>query len=129
MIKCHKGEVLMQTCGKKLLDSMFSLAKTLDQAEGDLRYQKTLSEQQAKIHSPELIPSAQVLSTMKKESATWLNFAGELSKKHKTSLTQNIKENSTDFIESVERSFNEAGKIKQSDTVSFEKFMRDFKSE
>jgi len=127
-IKCHNGEVLMQTCGKQLLESMSSLAKVLDKAEGDQRYQNTLNEQQEKIHSPELSPSAQVLSTMKQESASWLDFAGELSKKHKISLTQSMLDNSTNFIAAAKHSFDEANNIKLNDTLSFDKFMRDYQT-
>jgi glutamate--cysteine ligase len=129
MIKCHNGEVLMQTCGKQLLDSMSSIASVLDKAEGDQRYQNTLNEQQEKLHSSELSPSAQVLSTMKHESASWLNFAGKLSKKHKISLTQSSQNNSTDFIASARQSFDEASKIKLNDTLSFDTFMRDYQTE
>jgi len=129
MIKCHNGETLMQTCGNQLLDSMSSLAKVLDQAEGDQRYQNTLIEQQEKIRSPELTPSAQLLSAMKNESASWLDFAGELSKKHKNSLTKSIQDHSTNFTASVQQSFNEANTIKQNDTLSFEKFMREYQTE
>lgn len=128
MIKSPKDEILMQTCGKQLLDSMSSLAKVLDQAKGDQRYQNTLNEQQAKIQAPELSPSAQVLSTMKQESASWLNFAGALSKKHKISLTQNRAENSSDFTASVQQSFNEARTLKQSDTLSFDHFMQNYQT-
>jgi len=129
MIKCHNNETLMQTCGKQLLDSMSSLAQALDQAKGDQRYQNTLSEQQAKIHSPELSPSAQVLSAMKKESTSWLDFAGELSKQHKISLTQSKQDPSTDFIASAQQSFSDANNIKLNDTLSFENFIQDYQTE
>ncbi|MFT7371602.1 MAG: glutamate--cysteine ligase [Oleiphilaceae bacterium] len=128
MIKCHQGETLMQTCGKQLLDSMSSLAKTLDQAESDSRYQNTLIRQQKIINAPELSPSAQVLSTMKKDSASWLEFAGQLSKKHKLSLTQNAQNHPTNFIASVQQSFNDARSIKQNDTLTYEQFIHDYQT-
>ena len=125
MIKCHNDETPMQSCGKQLLNSMTSLAKVLDQAKGDQRYQKTLNKQQQKINNPALTPSDQVLSTMNQESKSWLDFAGELSKKHKIALNQN---NSTDLITSVQKSFSEARNIKLNDTLSFEQFMQDYQA-
>jgi glutamate--cysteine ligase len=128
LIQCNNGQVPMQSCGKKLLDSMSVLAKTLDKTEGDQRYQKTLIEQQAKIQSPELSPSAQVLSAMKQDSMSWLDFAGNLSKSHKVTLTENTQHHSTDFITSVQQSFNQANSIKQEDTLSFEQFLHNYQT-
>ena len=128
-IKCHDDDILMVTCAQQLLESMSSIAKTLDQAEEDQRYQNTLNEQQEKIASPELSPSAQVLAKMKKDSASWLSFAGDLSKQHKVSLTQKQYTNSTEFTSSVEQSFQEANQLKLDDTVSFESFMQNYQAE
>jgi glutamate--cysteine ligase len=126
MIKCDNNETPMQNCGKQLLNDMASLAKVLDQAEGDQRYQKTVYEQQEKIYNPALTPSDQVLSTMNQESKSWLAFASEISKKHKVSLNQN---NATDLIASVQESFSEASKIKLNDTLSFAQFIQDYQAE
>lgn len=127
-IQCNNGKTPIQSCGKELLDSMSELAKILDQAKGDQRYQQTLIEQQAKIQSSELCPSAQVLSAMKQDSMSWLDFAGTLSKNHKSTL-QSTQNHSTNDITSVQQSFNEANSIKQSDTLSFEQFMHNYQTE
>ncbi len=128
-IKCGNSEVPLQKCGEQLLDSMSSLAKVLDTANDDQRYQNTLKEQLTKIQSPELSPSAQVLSTMKQESLSWLDFTGELSKKHKFMLTKVTPNKSNHFESSVQQSFSEANKIKLQDPLPFEQFMQNYQAE
>jgi len=112
-----------------VIDSMSSLATVLDTANDDQRYQNTLKEQLTKIQSPELSPSAQVLSTMKQESLSWLDFTGELSKKHKVILTKDTQKNSNNFITSVQQSFSEANRIKKQDILPFEQFMQNYQAE
>jgi len=128
-IKCNNKAVPLQNCGEQLLNSMLSLAKVLDIAKDDQRYQHTLKEQLTKVLQPELSPSAQVLSTMKQESLSWLDFAGELSKKHKEILTKQVQVNKEQFVSSVQKSFADANKIKSQDKLSFEQFMQDYQTE
>ena len=129
MIKCHNGETRMQDCSKQLLSSMSALAETLDKAQGDLRYTKTLALQLEKINNPALSPSAQVLSAMKTQSKSWLEFAGELSKQHKQTLNQSTQDDSIEFAETVRQSFNAASDIKNKDTLPFEAFMHNYQAE
>ena len=110
--------------GLQLLKEMESVANTLDKANSDERYKHALLEQTNKLLSPELTPSAQVLSLMEKESLSWLEMAGELSKKHQLMLRTSTPPAPADTFktEAVE-SFKLAEQIKAQDSLSFDEFL------
>jgi glutamate--cysteine ligase len=116
--------------GQNLLESMESLAKALDSANNDNRYQEALQEQKHKFLSPELTPSAQVLDIMKKESLSWLELAGELSKKHQSVLCTHSKPETNDNFQSQAiKSFALASEVKQNDSISFDEYLIDYQNQ
>jgi glutamate--cysteine ligase len=121
----------MATWGNELLSSMSKIATILDQANDDRRYTKALAEQQAKLDAVDLCPSAQVLKIMQDEQLSWLEFAGELSHKHKATLAKSASQSSLtqSFISEGKQSFLDAEEIKNNDQQSFESYLQSYQSE
>jgi glutamate--cysteine ligase len=128
--------------GQSLLNEMKVIAEILDTDNKDNRYTLALREQENKLLSPELTPSAQVLTVMQKESLSWLEMAGELSKKHQQVLqptqklqsppklkSTNESNTSDDFQAQARKSFEEAHDIKSKDTISFDEFLVNYQNQ
>ena len=144
----RKPDLLLQKNGDKitlkdwateLLNDMQNVAEILDQAhtekgdaQNDHRYQAALDAQRDKVNQPELTPSAQVLTIMKQESLSWLEFAGALSQKHKEKLSETSSSEAKliqTFSLAAKKSFIDAYEIKKSDTLNFDTFMKEYQSE
>ena len=123
-------EKTLQEWGNELLSGMSQVANILDLATNDQRYTKALAEQQAKLDSPELTPSAQVLAVMQQEELSWLEFAGELSKKHQKVLSaDNLNHNSETFSLAAQQSFSAALEIKRDDRHSFDEYLLSYQTQ
>lgn len=130
-LKDNETEKPMTLWGNELLSSMSKIATILDQANNDQRYSKALAEQQAKLDAVDLCPSAQVLKIMQDEKLSWLEFAGELSHKHKATLTKSASQttSSQDFVSEGKQSFLDAEEIKNNDQQSFESYLQSYQSQ
>lgn len=112
-----------------LLDEMSKVANILDKATEDQRYSKALAEQRAKVLHPELCPSAQILSIMREESLSWIDFAGLLGSKHKHSLLNNFSDRSevlTELATNAAQSFQDESTIKATDSIPFDTFLKQY---
>jgi glutamate--cysteine ligase len=131
-LKNEQGDITLVSWLEYTLKDMQNIAQALDLACDDNRYQQALTEQAKKAHNADLCPSAEVLAVMKHEKLSWLEFAGELSQKHKTLLAQD-NESSTqldgDYAQYAKQSFLQAETIKQADTINFEAFLKDYQTE
>jgi len=137
-LKCGDALTNVQEWGKQLLDGMQATAEILDASVGDNRYKQALDEQRTKILDPELTPSAQILNVMKQESLSWLNFAGELSRKHKAAFANRMsKQHNAQSLDQInaefdllrQQSFSEAEQIQANDTLSFSAFIQAYQQE
>mgnify|MGYP000409080794 CR=1 FL=1 len=125
----NNKNILLDDWATELLQDMSSITEVLDHQHNDQRHAIALKEQLDKVQQPELTPAAQVLSAMKEESLSWLNFTGELSLKHKVALST-LEEPSDSFYKNEATvSFNKAQAIKNEDTVSFNIFMQEYQKE
>ena len=123
------GEISLSEWAGQLLNEMSKVAEILDQAAEDGRYVKALNEQRSKVLHPELCPSAQILAIMREESLSWIDFAGELSNKHKFSLLNDFPDKTevlTALAKSAAQSFQDESAIKASDKVSFDEFLKQY---
>jgi glutamate--cysteine ligase len=123
------GTISPQNWALQLVDEMSKVAKILDLGVHDDRYSKALTEQKAKILHPELCPSAQILSIMREESLSWIDFAGELAFKHKSCLVNDFPNKESVLNElavSAKQSFIDEQSIKSSDDMSFEDFLKQY---
>lgn len=123
------GNISPQQWATQLVDEMSKVAEVLDKGTVDSRYKKALEEQKSKIIHPELCPSAQVLSIMREESLSWIDFAGELAFKHKSCLLSDFPNKTSVLNElstSSQQSFVDERALKASDTGSFEDFLKQY---
>jgi len=132
-LKCGEALTQIPEWGKQLLDGMRPIANILDASTKDGRYKLALDEQTNKVLDPELTPSAQVLAIMKQESLSWLEFAGELSRKHKSTLTdpKNPKAlpDQSELSLAAHKSFEDAEQILAQDKLPFEEFMHAYQQQ
>ncbi|MDX1450975.1 MAG: glutamate--cysteine ligase [Oleiphilaceae bacterium] len=122
----QRGEqsITLQDWGLELMESMAPLATTLDKATQDNRYHAALAEQGAKLRQSDLTPSAEILHVMREENLSWLEFAGELSRKHQQQLhTWGTSDASESLSQEAEASFTAAAAIESADTQDFAAFM------
>ena len=123
------GNISPQQWATQLVDEMSKVAEVLDKGTVDSRYKKALEEQKSKIIHPELCPSAQVLSIMREESLSWIDFAGELAFKHKSCLLSDFPNKTyvlNELSTSSQQSFVDERALKASDTGSFEDFLKQY---
>lgn len=123
------GEITLQQWGLNIIAELKKVAEILDQQTKDERYSKALKEQENKLFHIDLCPSAQVLSIMRDENLSWLEFAGELAFKHKTRLLANFKDQDrvlSELAESAEKSFQAEQDIKANDSLTFDAFIEQY---
>ncbi len=121
------AEISLQDWGKELLDAMQPIADILDRNTHDHRYSNALIEQLNKIAAPDLTPSAQVIAVMQQEGLSWIEFAGELSRKHKAHFlgeqAKHYPKKTEELRAQSESSFTDAAAIKAGDTQTFADFL------
>tara|TARA_R110002074_G_scaffold152162_9_gene306047 strand:+ start:3879 stop:5498 length:1620 start_codon:yes stop_codon:yes gene_type:complete len=131
-LKGPNGSISPQQWASQLIDEMSKVATTLDKGTSDSRYGKALEEQKAKILHPELCPSAQVLSIMREESLSWIDFAGELAFKHKSCLLSDFPNKEAvlnELATNAKQSFLDEQVIRSSDEICFEDFLKQYQTE
>ena len=121
-------EIALSDWGMELIDEMRVLAETLDQANGDARYQRSIDLQMAKLKDPDLTPSARVLNAIKSEQSNWLEFAAQQSLAHQNSLqalyTAQSEALAPDFETEATESFVAARAREDADDSDFATFLR-----
>lgn len=111
-----------------LLASMSSIAQTMDQAFSSTDYSQTMTEQMAKVDDPELTSSARVLREMTEKNLPFFRLAMEYSKQWSEHFrTRPLSEAKQSlFDEECTRSTLAQAEIEQSDTLSFDEYLKNF---
>lgn len=128
----RQGQTIpIQTWAQDIFAQLAPLASLLDSHTGDQRYQKAIQHQRDKFDTPVLTPSAHLLNLLQKEKLSWLEFAGELSLKHKLQLKRRAESDSFQqqndrFREASTASFAAERTIRNMDTLSFEQFLSEY---
>lgn len=123
------GPISPQEWASQLINEMTRVASILDKGTNDARYNKALEEQKAKILHPELCPSAQILSIMREESLSWIDFTGELAFKHKSCLINDFPNKDSvlnELAANADKSFVDARAIQDADKLSFDAFIEQY---
>lgn len=115
--------VALKTAGLDLLSAMQDLAETLDTHTQDQRYSKALQAQIAKFEDSVLTPSAQMLTHMREQSLSWLDFAQQQAQAHKEYFAGLHLSDEAEQAAKVAESFAKADEIKRSDDCSFEQYL------
>lgn len=125
----RQGQKLpIQVWALDIFTQLQPLAALLDTQTTDQRYQKAIQHQKDKFDTPVLTPSAHLLNVLQEEKISWLEFAGELSKKHKLQLLRRAESTSFQqqnerFLHAARTSFEAEQAIRNSDTLDFEQFL------
>ena len=130
VLKRGGQEIRMQAYAQELMDGIAACASQLDLALGDDRYQQSLEVQIEKLSNPELTPSAQLLDQLKREKCSFHDLALSQSQGHTESLRKSgLSADETQIAhQEAQRSIEEQQKIEQSDSVSFEEYVRQFRA-
>ena len=144
-LKTCTGDVPLKELGLNLLDEIEKVANIFDEStnktvdagvetaqkhqEKNL-YQAAINEQRQKLNQPELTPSANVLSVMRAESLSWLEFVGALSLKHqKVSQTACGEASITEkYYKMAKESFLKEQQLKEGDSSGFSEYMTQYLS-
>ncbi|MFT4823935.1 MAG: glutamate--cysteine ligase [Halioglobus sp.] len=121
-------ETLLSEWASKLLASMSSIAQTMDKAFSSTDYSQTLAEQMAKVDDPELTASARILREMTEKNLPFFRLAMEYSKQWSEHfLNRPLSEAKQSlFDKECSRSTQAQAEIEQSDTLSFDEYLKNF---
>jgi glutamate--cysteine ligase len=128
VLKRGGQEISMQAYAQDLMESIADCASQLDFALGDDRYQKSFKVQLEKLSNPELTPSAQLLDRLKTEKRSFHELALRQSQQHVESLRASGLTSDENQIarQEAQLSIDQQQKIEQSDSVSFDEYVRQF---
>ncbi len=129
-LKTDEGDLPLKALGLGLMDEIERIAHIFDDIQEENKtkdglYQAAISEQRNKLLQPELTPSASILSVMRSESLSWLEFVGELSAKHQHVSQTQCEHASIDakYRSMAEESFLKEQQVKASDLSQFSEYM------
>lgn len=128
MLKRNGQQISMQSYARDLMEGIAVCAGELDAALGDDRYQQSLVTQAEKLSNSELTPSARVLDLLKSQNLSFHELALRQSTEHGASLRSSGLTADETVLASreAEQSIDEQLRIEQSDTLSFDEYVRQF---
>lgn len=121
-------KVEFKTWANNMLEAMLPLAKTLDTLHATKTYQTTWVEQSAKVENTALTPSAQVLTTMRREDITFAEFSRRQSeqwRRYFTEMPLPASKHSV-FEELAADSLVQQQAIEAADTIAFDDYLKNF---
>jgi glutamate--cysteine ligase len=112
-----------------LLDQCSHIAEVLDQQTADDLYTRSLNAQKAKVQSPELTPSAQVLAALD-EGQSFFEFTMRNAKQHAEFFASRTgdKDQQAYLGVEAEESMTRQQTIEEADKLSFPEFVKDYLS-
>lgn len=124
----HSGPISLKKWGSDMLNNIEAIAKLLDQAHGGSDYYQACEAQRQKVANPSLTPSAKILADMKKNHQPFFHVAQNLSAQHNDYFRSRPldSEQQQAFITASQQSLADQKDIEQSDTISFEDYLRDY---
>lgn len=90
MLQRDEGGVLLTDWAKELVDEIGLVAEILDKAGSTSKHTLAVQAQLAKLSDPLLLPSAQVLATMRSEGLSFAEFSLAQSKQHQDYFKRHI---------------------------------------
>jgi glutamate--cysteine ligase len=116
--------------GLELLDRIAAAAELLDQQRGDASHATALAAQRAKLHDPELTPSAKVLRAIRANGGSFEAFALEQSRTHAAQFrAQPPSADEAAFFTNLAReSLAEQARMEREQSGNFDEFITDYRS-
>ncbi len=127
----HDGNpVSLQTWGSELLQRIAPAAALLDAQRSDGAHAVSLAQQQLKLKSPELTPSARVLAILQKNKESLASFALRQSKLHAAHFLAHppTPEERNYFSSMAAKSLSEQENLERSQTGSFDTFVAAYRA-
>jgi len=114
--------------GRQILAGMEPYADLLDRAYGENIYRRALEHQQAKVEDPTRTPSARVLQELQAGEQAFQEYTLKQSREHHQKLMDHQLDAATlqQFEQSVAQSFIDKKILEESDTESFDSYVKRF---
>ncbi len=125
----RRGEsVELLEWAKQVFEKMHILAKTLDKHVPGAHYVKVLEFYERMLHDVNLTPSARVLASLEETDMEFVEWGQTLSRQHEAELKSVTlaQETETLFKQLVEDSFAQQQNIENSESGSFEDYLKSF---
>lgn len=117
--------VSLQDWAAEICEQMQGVCELLDRGYDNTPYADALQQQIAKIHDPELTPSARMLRIMRENGEGFYHFARRMSQQHNEYFRQ-VKlsdERRAFFLQHAEASLVSQAQIEAADTLSFDEYL------
>ncbi len=121
-------ETLLSTAAETILTEVNTVAKLLDKANGITSFSQAVTNKLAQLETPELLPSAKVLSQMQAHSLEHRELFLNLAQQYKAELLASDYEywDENYFQQSSEQSIEKQRQIESTDTLNFDEFLNDY---
>ncbi|WP_075608764.1 glutamate--cysteine ligase [Alteromonas pelagimontana] len=123
--------IAMHTWTERLFDELAQAAKLLDKAHASSRYSAAVTREWAKIKDPELTPSGQILSALRKDNADNSAFGLLLAKEYTDAFANfpYTHQSAEDFETMAKASLEAQRTIEANDDKDFDTFIRAYYNE
>ena len=129
MLKQANGDIIsLHEWALNLTQDMRGVAELLDKANSSTNYQNSLEAQLAKVHQPELTPSAQVLQELIDNKQTFPEYTLQQSQEHHNTLTAStLSKSSQTRLESMtKQSTIDQKHLENESSESFDTFLKNY---
>ena len=118
----------MRDWGNEILAEVDNAASLLDHIHSSTNYSNSLAAQSAKIADPDLTPSGRILKDMKEGDLSFFEFSIQQSRKHRDDLQNNGMSEATvkKMRDTAAQSLKDQADIENSDTVSFDEYLKNW---
>ena len=114
--------------GNEIFKALTQVASLLDKANGSNKYQKSVTEELAKINDASLTPSARLLDLVVNQGESLTRFAltsaGKYREVHLDNSYQFYDENT--FVASVAKSHRDQAEIEAGDELNYDDFLKEY---
>ncbi|WDE01773.1 glutamate--cysteine ligase [Thalassomonas actiniarum] len=114
--------------GNEIFKDLTQVACLLDKANNSNSYQKSVTEELAKINNPDLTPSARLVDLVVNQGKSLTKFALSSAINYRASQLENGYQfyNENTFVASVAKSHQDQAEIEASDVLSYDDFLKDY---
>ena len=84
LFKNNNQKIKLKYWAKEILNEMLNIARLLDKTTAENKFEESVIIQLKKLKNPELLPAAKILSEMKNNNETFIEFGIRYAKKYST---------------------------------------------
>jgi len=128
VLRDGEQEKSLKLWGNEIFKALTQVASLLDKANGSNKYQKSVTEELAKINDASLTPSARLLDLVVNQGESLTRFAltsaGKYREVHLDNSYQFYDENT--FVASVAKSHRDQAEIEAGDELNYDDFLKEY---